>query len=366
MNIVFVCGSLELGKDGVGDYTRRLSAELLKYNFTIGIIALNDRYINNVKYEIQTEQGLKIDTLRFPLCISWKEKIQISRKYIDNIDPDFLSLQYVPFGFHKKGMPFFLGDKLLKIGRNRRWHVMFHELWVGMNNEAEFSQYLIGKIQMVLIKSMLKKIIPVQIHTHIEVYKMQIENLGFLVKILPIFSNIPFCGKMIIKQNKKFIVAIFASIYSINKLDFFINELKKNKNNIDIDFVFFGDNGRLLDVWIDACNKHNVNFEVLGELNSEFISELLTSANLGIVTTPYLLIGKSGVAAAMKEHQLPIICIGDNWSIKGERIIGDQDIFPYTVGSLSSFFDKEIKNISYYTIKDVVNIFISDISMEFK
>ena len=31
MKIVFICGCLEPGKDGVGDYTRRLSAELIDH-----------------------------------------------------------------------------------------------------------------------------------------------------------------------------------------------------------------------------------------------------------------------------------------------------------------------------------------------
>ena len=30
MNLLFICGSLEPGKDGVGDYIRRLSSELLQ------------------------------------------------------------------------------------------------------------------------------------------------------------------------------------------------------------------------------------------------------------------------------------------------------------------------------------------------
>mgnify|MGYP003474349261 CR=1 FL=1 len=57
MKILFICGSLEPGKDGVGDYTRRFCGELLKMNYEVQILSINDlhsiSYINvaKLKYE---------------------------------------------------------------------------------------------------------------------------------------------------------------------------------------------------------------------------------------------------------------------------------------------------------------------------
>ena len=47
MKIMFICGSLEPGKDGVGDYTRRLCAHLKKHHIEVGILAYNDKFINS-------------------------------------------------------------------------------------------------------------------------------------------------------------------------------------------------------------------------------------------------------------------------------------------------------------------------------
>jgi hypothetical protein len=43
MKIVFVCGSVEIGRDGVGDYTRQLGLELLNQGHEVRIIGINDK-----------------------------------------------------------------------------------------------------------------------------------------------------------------------------------------------------------------------------------------------------------------------------------------------------------------------------------
>ena len=43
MKILFFCGSAEPGKDGVGDYTRRLCGELLRIGHETQILSLFDR-----------------------------------------------------------------------------------------------------------------------------------------------------------------------------------------------------------------------------------------------------------------------------------------------------------------------------------
>ncbi|MBC8041217.1 MAG: hypothetical protein H7Y06_11790, partial [Opitutaceae bacterium] len=45
MKILFFCTSLELGCDGVGDYTRRLAGECAARGHDCTLIALNDTYV---------------------------------------------------------------------------------------------------------------------------------------------------------------------------------------------------------------------------------------------------------------------------------------------------------------------------------
>ena len=45
MKLVFICGSLEPGKDGVGDYVYILARELIDLGHTCLLIALNDQFL---------------------------------------------------------------------------------------------------------------------------------------------------------------------------------------------------------------------------------------------------------------------------------------------------------------------------------
>src|SRR5215210_3802535 len=130
MKILFLCGSLEPGRDGVGDYTRRLAGELIRQGNKTFIISLNDRYVSEVFKTIQHDDATAISVLRLPSNLVTKKKMQFARKWIDNENPEWLSLQYVPFSFHTKGLPFRLSKLLRGLGKGRKWQIMFHELWL--------------------------------------------------------------------------------------------------------------------------------------------------------------------------------------------------------------------------------------------
>jgi hypothetical protein len=67
MKIIFICGSLEPGQDGVGDYVRRLAAELILKQNEVSIIALYDKNVKRLRGEMQYDNGIQIPILRLPL-----------------------------------------------------------------------------------------------------------------------------------------------------------------------------------------------------------------------------------------------------------------------------------------------------------
>src|ERR1700679_2438430 len=105
MRIAFICSSLEPGRDGVGDYTRRLAGELIRQKHPSVIIGLNDTKISEIMSGSQEMEGTPIPVLRLPSMLPWKERETIARKWLNDFDPDWVSLQYVCFGFHIKGLP---------------------------------------------------------------------------------------------------------------------------------------------------------------------------------------------------------------------------------------------------------------------
>ena len=46
MNILFICGSAEQSKDGVGDYTRRLCGALIRLGHNAQILSICDLYLD--------------------------------------------------------------------------------------------------------------------------------------------------------------------------------------------------------------------------------------------------------------------------------------------------------------------------------
>ena len=152
MKVIFVCGCLEPGKDGVGDYTRRLACGLISQNVQVGIIAINDGFLGEYKEELQLPESFQIPTLRIPKVYNDTTKIDQAKKWVDTHNPEWLSLQFVPYSFHTKGLPFQLRKQLNTIGGSKKWHIMIHELWIGMNIESSFKTKSIGKIQKILIK----------------------------------------------------------------------------------------------------------------------------------------------------------------------------------------------------------------------
>jgi hypothetical protein len=54
----------------------------------------------------------------------------------------------------------------------------------------------------------------------------------------------------------------------------------------------------------------------LGEQSPERISEFFQALDFGIATSPWALIGKSGTAAAMLDHGLPVAVPRDDWKLR--------------------------------------------------
>ena len=148
MKILFICGSLEPGKDGVGDYTRRLACTLKKQGVAVAAVALNDRHIIDAHDTQQESEGVTLPVLRIPAIWTKAKQTALAKQWVTQHNPDWLSLQFVPYSFHHKGLPFGLAKQLKAIATPQvKWHIMFHELWIGMSKNSGIKQILIGKVR---------------------------------------------------------------------------------------------------------------------------------------------------------------------------------------------------------------------------
>src|ERR1019366_9870829 len=69
---------------------------------------------------------------------------------------------------------------------------------------------------------------------------------------------------------------------------------------------------------LEHFRRHGVHVAVTGKLDPDSISHLLRAADFGIASHPWALIGKSGAAAAMLEHGLPVLVPRDDWRLRDE------------------------------------------------
>ena len=321
MKIIFLCGSLEPGRDGVGDYSQKLADEFKMQGHKVAVIALNDKYIKDNKQETNSESRC---SLRLSSKIPWKNRIEITSKFVESFDPDYLSLQYVPYSFHKKGLPFGLVKHLNKLSEGRLWHIMFHETWVGIKDESPLSHSLYKFFQKRIAKSLITSLNPKLISTSNRLYQLVLKEIGINATILTLFSNIsllPIDNQFISSVYKQLeinedcveqhtLVGIFGSIYTTKELhsiiDGEITRAVESKKKLNI--IIFGrlaNNKNLIGLQEILMNRIKIIY--LGELSEDHISSVLQILDIGLSSTPEEYISKSGVYAAMKLHNIRVI-----------------------------------------------------------
>jgi hypothetical protein len=321
LNIVFICSSLEPGHDGVGDYARRLAAALIRAGNKCAVLSLADRQAQNISEEIQQADGTDVPVMRLPAAIPIKERFAIAKKWVDEIGPQWLSLQFVPFGYHPKGLKLGLSKLLLSLGKGRRWHIMFHELWVGMANEESKKLRLWGTAQRVLISSLLKNLKPEVIHTQTHLYQTLLANMGFTAGYLPLYGNIPVSGN--IREGTlpadKLDLVVFGAIHDRAPIAGFALEAAAyaKQNNVPVNLFIIGRGDSEQQRWATAWEKAGLSATLLGELKEELISAVLSRADIGLSATALAVIEKSGSYAAMREHGLPVISVAKAWTPTG-------------------------------------------------
>jgi hypothetical protein len=317
--VLFVCPSLEPGRDGVGDYTRRLASELQRCGHECVCVAANDRHTARAKapvsgeYEQQTtEPGI----VRLASQESWGTRFAAIRAAVDNFAPEWVSLQYVPHGFQIKGLPIAFALRMGNVGAcfsGRRVHIMFHELWGGASAKA--SDRLINFLQKWLIVYVDRRVQPRVVHVTNTLYQQRLQSCGIASEVLPLFSNIPFVElrNPIQRNPNEWVFAIFGTLRAGWEPGSLLAKIESARRVAGIERCRFVSVGRLgvqgPGIWerMQVLGNEHFIFERLGELAPAEVSQALQRADFGIAVSPLEIIGKSGAVAAMREHGLPII-----------------------------------------------------------
>lgn len=305
MKLLFICGSVEPGKNGVGDYCLQLGHELARFGIKSYFLAWNDAFVDEVQ---ETS-----NTLRFPKNTSSELHLQKARDFIQDNKIGAISLQWVAYAYNKKGLPISFANDLKSLAKlvSKR-HLMVHEIWIGVEPDSPLKHKWVGKIQRIVFSKAVRNWRPKVSHTQAPFYQDHLKKIGLHTKLLPLFGNIPIAKKISNESIDPDTITgiLFGSIP--NDADFapFLRILNQQAEKADcqVRIQCIGRNGDAYNALAEAVKSHsNLSIDKSGYLSEEAISYELQKAHFGLgVARPHLLC-KSGVVAAFNEHGLPIL-----------------------------------------------------------
>jgi hypothetical protein len=314
MKIAFLCGSCEPGADGVGDYTLSVAQAIVARGHICFVIALNDRYVDQPHHSwIESNHECSLPCLRLPASSTWQAKAKILVDELARFRPDWISLQYVPYAFNKKGLPWPLFACLRAVRPLAKWHVMAHELWV--DPDVSLKYRLLAATQAQVLRWLLTYLKPSLVHTSNSYYTHLFASIGKQASVLPLFSSIPIQPRLAAKPSSlvDWTFVFFGSIHPEWDPQSILEQLERAASNGAMSSISFisiggaGENGKALWKKLARTTPPWMQFTLLGMLPSSEISIRLQQADFGITTTPSHLLGKSASVAAMLAHGLSVI-----------------------------------------------------------
>jgi glycosyltransferase involved in cell wall biosynthesis len=383
--LLFICGCLEPGKDGVGDYTRSLSIELADRSIEVKIISLYDQFLDHTKEEqlfIPRSCG-SVKAIRLPVNKSWQEKVNIVQAELQNFHPDLVSFQVVPFAYNPYGILRSVLPYFLAIGKGFKTHLMFHELWIGDQLGAGLKEKILGFLERRYILKLISGLKPVRIHTTSDLNVFLLKKYKIQASKLPVFSNIkveesdkdipPFATDIYTGWENKnrentWIFMFFGAIHTEwnpEKLMQELIRLKKIKGKeIAIASIGRADNN----VWNNLKEKYKNDFTFirLGERTASEVSAFLQQADFGISSYPDVLVEKSGSIAALRLHGLPVILSRDELVIPGFSMDNQPQSLLWKVEELEDRMNKMngIRKEAFpvFDLQQVASRFLKEIS----
>ena len=332
MRIAFLCGSQGAGRDGVGDYTSGFAEELRLQGHEVIVIGLRDKFVTEV---ISTERhvaGGSIPVLRLPSALPWSECILQAQQELDRFNPEWVSLQFVCYTFHPKGLVHGLAGKLAPLLKDRKLHVMFHEIWLCKELGWGWKQCAVGVLQRFFIRRFIHAAKPNVMHTSNATYAALLNRSGIPVTELGLFGAIPIppeSGKAWIESQLRtalgveyrreavWLFGLFGALHSQWPPEPLLTHLHRaaqvaGKKPVLLSIGRTGDAGAELWKRIARDYADRIAFVRLGEQPTEHVSEYLSFLDCGIATTPRSIIGKSSTVISMLEHGLHVIVNRDD------------------------------------------------------
>jgi len=326
MKLLFLCTSLEPGRDGVGDYVRLLAGACIEAGHICRLVALNDPFLEANREENQYGRAHEIPCLRLPASSPWADRIAAAQVYAYKFAPDWLSWHLVPYGFHPKGI---IPKEALNLGKlceGRHSQLLLHELWIGLSSGESFKNRVWGLLQRRALNRLIGVLRVEVMHTTNATYQTVLAREGYRAEILPLFGNIPVETPLPdMPEPYQWACGIFGTVHPqfpprhcFHTLIAGAHASSRKLRILGIGRL--GEYGEKMFAELEQRYSGKLEVVVVGEKTPAEISRLLQALDFGIATHPWALAGKSGAVAAMLDHGLPVVVPRDDWTLRKNPI----------------------------------------------
>ena len=293
MNLLFLIGPYRPGRCGVSDYVGLLSEKLEALGHSCRIVS------------IDPEKGSSLASVATTLPSA-----------------DVVSLQFAPYAFHPRGLP---GRTLLQLAESladRALHVTFHEIWIGAYPDAPWRERLVRGRQRKNILRFLQVARPDAVYATNAASLDRLRREGLSPEYLYLFGNVPYAAPVPSFSKAESTprldnpaIAFFGTPYEDFPYRLVFENLVATFRSMKVEptvRILGGVREAAgLDLLRKEAERYGLTVEETGRLSTEELSRELQVAASGVATTPYDAIGKSGAAAAMLEHGLPVVAHDD-------------------------------------------------------
>ena len=335
MRVAILCTSTEPGRDGVGDYSIRLGTALVGDGHQVLVIAERDRAIAGM-HAMRTERD-GVPVVRLPAAIAAEPRGCALAEALDAFSPDWVTLQFVCWGFADDGVLDPPPHALLRALAGRRVAIYCHELWLGLEKGASLRHRLWGWRQGRSIQRFLSLLKPAVVMTSNIAYSKVLETTGWQAQIIPLLSNIPLsregrenflsrlgqhAGRPLWDaRSDVLLVVVFGAVFPEWKPQaalkwIGVEAARRNRRVVLVTAGRPSPQGEVLLARLPRELGDAITMVALGEVPSDVVSGLLQEADIGMPSSDWLLLDKSGVAAAMTAHGLPMLVVRHSASLR--------------------------------------------------
>lgn len=330
--IALISGGFEPSRDAVADYLRQLVPAFAARGVECMMVALNDRLIQEFSEFALDGPTARIRVVRIPSRLPLSERVARARTALESWKPDWVSMAMVVYSFNPKGvlipeliwLPNLLAPYAL--------HVQLHELWIGESINSSLKDVVIGTLQRRTLITLLRRLSPEVLHTHIPYYQRALRRHGIAAGLLPLgVGNIPILDRsgeqwlfpairqgggpdLAVGREAFWLIGMFGGIIRDWPSDDATRTLtlirdiaaRAGRQVVIASIGHIGAHGRdVIERWRHQFPQ--MSFIVLGPHSESEVSEFFNTIDFGLSSYPIFVLGKSGSAAAMLDHGVPII-----------------------------------------------------------